>query len=141
MFFRLNICAATEAAGDKAADACDEERSFCLRSAYGWWAGPLIVRFNRFRFKDGRETEGLEILRKHAAVVRAAEGCESVFLAQGQHPSTEVVVIALFRDEVSLRAFENRLRSDPSLGSDQFSLLRLTTRPPEMTEYEVRDER
>ena len=101
----------------------------------------VIVRFNRFRFKDGRETEGLEILRKHAAVVRAAEGCESVFLAQGQHPSTEVVVIALFLDERRLRAFENRLRSDPSLGSDQFSLLRLTTRPPEMTEYEVRDER
>lgn len=98
----------------------------------------MLVRFSRYRFKDGSETEGLEILRRHVAALRAADGCDDAWVAQGQHPSTEFIVVARFRDEGSLRAFEGRLRSDPAQGSDFFSLLRMTTQPPELTQYEVR---
>ncbi len=59
-------------------------------------------------------------------------------MAQGQHPATECVVIALFDDEDSLRRWEGRLRSDPALGGDFFALLALTAQPPEVTQYEVR---
>ncbi len=98
----------------------------------------MIVRFSRYRFKDGSEVEGLEILRRHLASLRSAEGCEDAWLAQGQHPSTEFIVVARFGDEGSARAFEGRLRSDPSAGSDFFSLLRLARQPPEVTAYELR---
>jgi heme-degrading monooxygenase HmoA len=97
-----------------------------------------MMRFSRFRFRAGSEAEGLGILGRHTKAIASADGCEGVWLGQGQHPSTEFVVVALFRDEASLRAFEGRLRSDPDLGGDQFAAMRLTTQPPEMTQYEVR---
>ncbi len=80
----------------------------------------------------------MAILGRHAAALRGADGCEDAWIGQGQHPSTEFVVIARFRDEASLRSFDGRLRSDPSMGGDFFALLRLTTQPPEVTQYEVR---
>lgn len=98
----------------------------------------MFLRFSRFRFKEGKEAEGLEILRKHAAAIRAAPGCREAWLAQGQHPATECVVIGLFEDEESLRDLEGRLRSDPARGGEFFALLSLTTQPPEITQYEVR---
>ncbi len=97
----------------------------------------MFLRFSRYRFKEGNEAQGLEILRRHVTALKSAEGCEEAWLAQGQHPSTEFVVIAQFRDEASLRKFEGRLRSDPSQGSDLFSLLRLTTNPPDQVQYEI----
>ncbi len=97
-----------------------------------------MIRFSRYRFKEGAEGEGLEVLRRHMAALRAAEGCEDAWVAQGQHPSTEFIVVARFRDEASVRAFEGKLRSDPSQGSDFFSLLRLTRQPPEVTQYGLR---
>lgn len=99
----------------------------------------MLLRFSRFRFREGQETEGLEILRRQAASMRSADGCEDAWLAQGQHPSTEFVLIGRFRHESGLRAYEGRLRSDPAAGSDFFSLLRLTTQPPEVTSYESRE--
>lgn len=98
----------------------------------------MFLRFSRYRFRDGAEIEGQTLLRRHAAVVAAAPGCKNVWLAQGQHPSTEFVVVAMFQDEDSLRSFEGKLRSDPALSSDYFALLRFTRQPPEMTQYEVR---
>ena len=99
----------------------------------------VFIRFSRYRFKEGSEGEGLEVLRRHVGSLKSADGCEEAWLAQGQHPSTEFVVIARFRDEAGLRTFEGRLRSDPSQGGGFFSLLRLTTQPPEVTQYEVLD--
>ncbi len=99
----------------------------------------MMVRFSRYRFKEGSEGEGLQILRRHAAALRATNGCEEAWVAQGQHPSTEFIVVAKFRDEASLRGHEGRLRSDPAQGSDFFSLLRMTVQPPEVTQYELRD--
>lgn len=99
---------------------------------------PVIVRFSRYRFKDGSETEGAEILRRHVAALKQAPGCDDAWLAQGQHPSTEFIVVARFEDEASLRSFEGVLRSDPNQGSDFFSLMRLTRQPPELTTYDVR---
>ena len=99
----------------------------------------MFVRFGRYRFKEGSETEGSGILRHHVATLRAADGCQDAWLAQGQHPSTEFIVVARFGDETSLRAFEDRLRSDPAQGGDFFSLLRMTTRPPEVTTYELQN--
>ena len=101
--------------------------------------GGVFLRFSRFRFKEGNEGVGLAILRNHAKAMAASPGCQEVFLAQGQHPSTEFVVVAIFEDDAKLRSFEVQLRSDPELGGDFFSLLRLTTQPPEVTQYEVRD--
>lgn len=98
----------------------------------------MFLRFSRFRFKEGAGAEGFEFLKRHLAALRSAEGCEDAWLAQGQHPPTEFIVVARFRDAESLRAFEGRLRSDPRQGSDFFSLLRLTTQPPEVTQYEIR---
>ncbi len=98
----------------------------------------MFIRFARFRFKEGREVEGLEILRRHATAIRSAPGCRDAWLAQGQHPATECVVIAFFEDEDALRRLEGRLRSDPVRGGDFFALLGLTTQPPEVTQYEVR---
>ncbi len=97
----------------------------------------MLLRFSRFRLKDGTETKGLEILRRHAIATRSDPGCREAWLGQGQHPSTEFVVVALFEDEAGLRRFEGRLRSDPNLGGDFFSLLQLTTQPPEVTQYEI----
>jgi len=99
----------------------------------------VFLRFSRFRFKEGKEADGLDILRKHAAAIRAAPGCRDAWLGQGQHPATECIVIALFEDEDSLRRLEARLRSDPVRGGDFFSRLSLTTQPPEVTQYDVRD--
>ena len=98
----------------------------------------VFLRFSRYRFKEGSEAEGLPILRRHVESLKAAEGCEDAWLAQGQHPSTEFVVLARFRDEPSLRSYEGRLRSDPAGSGDFFALLRLTTQPPEVTQYELR---
>jgi len=98
----------------------------------------VFIRFSRYRFKEGSEGEGFDILQRHLAALRSAAGCEDAWLAQGQHPSTEFVVVARFRDEASLRTFEGRLRSDPAQGSDFFALLRLTTQPPEVVPYELR---
>lgn len=98
----------------------------------------MILRFSRFRFKEGKESEGEAVLRAHVAAMKAAPGCADAWLGQGQHPSTEFVALGLFRDEGAARAFEGRLRSDPSLGSDFFTLLRMTTAPPEVTTYELR---
>lgn len=101
--------------------------------------GPdVIVHFSRYRFKEPNVVEGLELLRRHVTRLKAADGCEEAWLAQGQHPSTEFIVIALFRDEAASRTFEGRMRSDPAQGTDFFSLLRLTERPPEVTQYELR---
>lgn len=98
----------------------------------------VLLRFSRYRFKEGHEAEGLDLLQRHVASLKTAPGCEEALVAQGQHPSTEFVVLARFRDEASLRSFEGRLRSDPTQGGDFFSLLRLTTQPPEVTAYELR---
>jgi hypothetical protein len=98
----------------------------------------VFLRFSRFRFKEGREVEGLAILRRHAKAIRSATGCRDAWLAQGQHPATECVVVGLFEDEDSVRRLEGRLRSDPGLGGDFFALLSLTAQPPEVTQYEVR---
>ena len=132
MFFRLNTFRPTTPAGHKVAD---------LRKFYGNGHGGLgvFLRFARFRFKEGKEGEGLRILQGHAAAIRSAPGCREAWLAQGQHPATECVVIALFEDEDSLRKLEGRLRSDPRRGGDFFALLGLTTQPPEVVPYEVRE--
>src|SRR2546425_634051 len=98
----------------------------------------VFIRFSRFRFKEGKEAEGLDILRRHSAAIKSAPGCRDAWLAQGQHPATECVVVALFEDEDSLRRLEGRLRSDPVRGGDFFSLLSLTTQPPEVVQYEIR---
>jgi len=98
----------------------------------------MILRFSRFRFKEGNEAEGEDILQSHATSMRASAGCVSVWVGQGKHPSTEFVVVAFFDSDASLRGFEGELRGNPSLGGDFFSLLRLTSVPPEVTEYEVR---
>jgi quinol monooxygenase YgiN len=98
----------------------------------------VFLRFSRFRFKEGKEAEGLAILRRHAMTIKSTKGCQDAWLAQGQHPATECVVIALFEDEDSVRRLEGKLRSDPVQGSDFFALLSLTTQPPEVTQYEVR---
>jgi len=103
-------------------------------------AGRVVyIRFARFRFKEGKEDEGLRILRNHTAAIRSAPECVDVWLGQGQHPATEFVVIALFPNEDSLRRLEGRLRSDPNRGGDFFALLALTTQPPEIVPYEVRE--
>ena len=99
----------------------------------------MFLRFSRFRFKDGKEGDGLRILRGHAAAIRSAPGCLDTWLGQGHHPATECVVVALFQDEDSLRNLEGRLRSDPSRGGDFFALLALTTQPPDVVPYEVRE--
>ena len=99
----------------------------------------VFLRFSRFRFREGRETEGMSILWRHAKAIRSATGCRDAWLGQGQHPATEFVVVALFEDEDSLRRLEGRLRSDPEGGGDFFALLSMTTQPPEVTQYEVRD--
>ncbi len=98
----------------------------------------MILRFSRFRFKEGNEEEGARVLRTHVAAMRTSEGCEDAWLGQGQHPATEFVALGMFRDEGTARAFDGRLRSDPTLGSDFFALLRMTTQPPEVTAYETR---
>jgi hypothetical protein len=97
----------------------------------------VIIRFSRYRFRDGSETQGAEVLRRHVAALKAAEGCEDAWLAQGQHPSTEFIVVARFRDPESARNYEGRLRSDIGQSGDFFSLLRLTKQPPEITQYEL----
>src|SRR5881296_1650392 len=99
-----------------------------------------FLRFSRFRFKEGKEAEGLDILRRHSAAIKSAPGCRDVWLAQGQHPATECVVVALFENEDSLRRLEGKLRSDPLRGGDFFALLSLTTQPPDVTQYEVRSQ-
>ena len=98
----------------------------------------MLIRFSRYRFREGNEAEGLEILTRQAGSMRSAPGCEEVQLAQGQHPATEFLLLGRFRDEASLRAYEGRLRSDPNQGGDFFALLRLTTQPPEITQYDLR---
>jgi quinol monooxygenase YgiN len=131
MFFRLNTMRTTPPGRDKVAGP---------RKFYGNARARLsmFLRFARFRFKDGKEGDGLRILHGHAAAIRAGPGCRGAWLGQGQHPATECVVIALFEDEDSLRRLEGRLRSDPTRGADFFALLPLTTAPPEVTSYEVR---
>lgn len=121
-------------AGDKVDDLAAAAKLFPTGSV----GGRVFVRFSRYRLKEGSEVEGHEILARHVAALRAAAGCEDAWVAQGQHPSTEFIVVARFRDEPSLRSFEGRIRSDPGQGSDVFSLMRLTTQPPELTQYEVR---
>lgn len=98
----------------------------------------MFLRFSRFRFKEGKEGEGLGILHAHTAAIRHAPGCREAWLGQGQHPATECLVVALFEDEDSLRRLEGRLRSDPARGGDFFALLSMTREPPEVTVYEVR---
>jgi len=100
----------------------------------------VILRFSRYRFKEETVEVGLRILGGHAKAVAAAPGCEAAWVARGRHPDTVVILLARFRDDASLRTFEGRLRSDPALGSDAFALMRLTTAPPEMAEYEVQAE-
>lgn len=131
MFFRLNIARATTPGGHKVAGprkVYDNPRS---RPA-------VFLRFARFRFKEGKETEGMRILRGHAEAIRSAPGCREAWVAQGQHPATECVVVALFDDEESLRRLEGGLRSNPTRGGDFFALLALTTQPPEVVNYEIR---
>jgi hypothetical protein len=99
----------------------------------------VFLRFSRYRLKEGSETVGLEILKRQLASLRSADGCEEAWLAQGQHPSTEFILIGRFRDETGLRTYEGRLRSEPTQGGDFFSLLQLTTKPPEVTQYEIRE--
>ena len=130
MFFRLNIARATTPGGDKVAGPRkvypDED------------AGPpVFLRFARFRFKEGKEGEGLRILRLQAGAIRSAPGCIDAWVGAGQHPTTECVVIALFENEDSLRSLEGRLRSDPQRGGHFFALLALTTQPPEIVQYDV----
>jgi hypothetical protein len=131
MFFRLNIARATTPGGDKVAG---------LRKFYpDGRAGPRVfLRFARFRFKEGREGDGLRILTEHAKAIRSAPGCREAWVGQGQHPATECVVVALFETEDALRSLEGRLRSDPRRGGDFFALLALTTHPPEIVPYEMR---
>lgn len=97
----------------------------------------MFLRFARFRFKEGKEGEGLHVLRVHADAIRSAPGCVDAWVGQGQHPATECVVIALFDNEDSLRNLEGRLRSDPQRGGDFFALLALAAQPPEIVQYSV----
>lgn len=131
MFLRLNIDRATPTGRHKLAGP---------RKVFAKERGrpSVFLRFARFRFKEGKETEGLAILSRHAMTVKSSKGCRDAWLAQGQHPATECVVVALFEDEDALRRLEGRLRSDPSLGADFFAVLALTAQPPEVTAYEVR---
>ena len=99
----------------------------------------MLIRFARFRFKEGKEGEGLRILGAHTVAIRAAPGCRDAWLAQGRHPATECIVIALFADEESLRRLEGRLRSDPTAGGDFLALLPLTAQPPEVVAYEIKE--
>ncbi len=98
----------------------------------------MFLRFSRFRFKEGKEVEGIPLLERHASALRTAPGCRNAWLGQGQHPATECIVVALFDTEDSIRRAEGRLRSNPSQGGDFFTLLSMTTEPPEVTQYEVR---
>jgi hypothetical protein len=132
MFFRLNTARTTTPGQDKVAGPGKFFANPCARPS-------MFLRFARFRFKEGKEVEGLRILRGHAAAIRSAPGCRDAWLGQGQHPATECVVIALFEDEDSLRRLEGRLRSDPTRGGDFFALLALTAQPPEIVPYEVRE--
>ena len=132
MFFRLNITRPTTPGEHKVAGAHKVYHRERARRV-------VFIRFARFRFKDGKEEEGLRILRNHTAAIRAAPECVDAWLGQGQHPATEFVVMALFADEDSVRRLEGRLRSDPTRGGDFFALLELTTQPPEIVPYEVRD--
>ena len=132
MFFRLNTARTTTPGQDKVAGPRKFYANPCARPS-------MFLRFARFRFREGKEGDGLRILRGHATVIRAAPGCRDAWIGQGQHPATECVVIALFEDEDSLRRLEGRLRSDPTRGGDFFALLALTTQPPEVVPYEVQD--
>ena len=132
MFFRLNTERTTTPGQDKVAGPRKFYANPCARPS-------MFLRFARFRFREGKEAEGLRILRGHANAIRASPGCRDAWLGQGQHPATECVVIALFEDEDSLRRLEGRLRSDPTRGGDFFALLPLTTQPPEVVPYEVQD--
>jgi hypothetical protein len=132
MFFRLNTARTTTPGEHKVAG----HRKFFanLRTRPS-----MFLRFSRFRFREGKEVDGLRILQGHAAAIRSAPGCRDAWLGQGQHPATECIVIALFEDEDSLRRLEGRLRSDPTRGGDFFALLALTTQPPEVVPYEVHE--
>ena len=132
MFFRLNTARTTPPGRDKVAGP---RKFFASRRA----RPSMFLRFARFRFREGKEVEGLRILRGHAAAIKSAPGCRDAWLGQGQHPANECVVVALFEDEDSLRRLEGRLRSDPTRGGDFFALLALTTQPPEVVPYEVQD--
>lgn len=132
MFFRLNIARATTPGGDKVAGprkVYPDDRA----------GPPVFLRFARFRFKDGRESDGVRILTEHAKAIKSAPGCMDAWVGQGQHPATECVVVALFESEDALRSLEGRLRSDPRRGGDFFALLALTTQPPEVVPYEIRE--
>lgn len=130
MFFRLNITRATTPGGHKVAGP---RKVFPNERA----RPPVFLRFARFRFKEGKEVDGVRILRDHVEAIRSAPGCRDAWLGQGQHPATECVVIALFEDEDSLRQLEGRLRSDPTHGGDFFALLPLTTQPPDVSAYQI----
>src|SRR5256885_14267091 len=112
MFFRLNTERTTTPGEDKVAGVRKFYANPCARPS-------MFLRFARFRFREGKEAEGLRILRGHAAAIRSAPGCRDAWLAQGQHPATECVVIALFEDEDSLRRLEGRLRSDPTRSEER----------------------
>src|SRR5438876_12089199 len=105
MFFRLNTFRPTTPAGHKVAG---------LRKFYGNGHGGfgVFVRFARFRFKEGKEGEGLRILRDHAAAIRSAPGCRDAWRAQGQHPASECVRMSLSEDQNSTRRPVALFRSD-----------------------------
>src|SRR5438034_5824149 len=92
MFFRLNTERTTTPGEDKVAGLRKFYANPCARPA-------MFLRFARFRFREGKEAEGLRILRGHAKAIRASPGCRDAWLGQGQHPATECVVIALFEED------------------------------------------
>src|SRR5436189_15925 len=93
MFFRLNTERTTTPGEDKVAGLRKFYANPCARPA-------MFLRFARFRFREGKEAEGLRILRGHAKAIRASPGCRDAWLGQGQHPATECVVFDLDRQRV-----------------------------------------
>src|SRR2546422_5542662 len=131
MFFRLNIVRATPAGGHKLAG---------LRKVFGkeepsTGRVPPVLSLPVQGGQGGRRTRDPPPTHGRNS---SCTGLQDAWLAQGQHPATECVVIALFVDEDSLRRLEGSLRSDPLRGGDFFALLSLTTQPPDVTQYEIR---
>jgi len=93
----------------------------------------MFLRFSRFRFKDGKEAEGLAILRRHVAAISSAGGCRDAWLGQGQHPATECVVVALFETRIRCGAWKDGfapIRSKGAISSHSFPLQRIRPKSP-----------
>src|SRR5204862_2525878 len=99
MFFRLNTERTTTPGEDKVAGLRKFYANPCARPA-------MFLRFARFRFREGKEAEGLRILRDHAKAIRASPGCRDACPGKVNHPARECGVVALLARKNSLRAPE-----------------------------------